>query len=83
MLANSLADGVTPADVWAVLIPIGIIIVFLRWVPFAATKRLRTRGSSTTSAHPCPSASWSSSWSTRSSANARRRAGSWRQGSLS
>ncbi|MFP7664017.1 branched-chain amino acid transporter permease [Corynebacterium pyruviciproducens] len=41
MLANSLPDGVTPADVWAVLIPIGIITVFLRWVPFAATKRLR------------------------------------------
>ena len=30
MLANSLPDGVTPADVWAVLIPIGIITVFLR-----------------------------------------------------
>lgn len=41
MLANSLPDGVTPADVWTVLIPIGIITVFLRWVPFAATKRLR------------------------------------------
>ena len=36
-----LPNGVTVSDVWAVLIPIGIITVFLRWIPFAATKRLR------------------------------------------
>jgi len=36
-----LPNGVTVSDVWAVLIPIGIITVFLRWIPFVATKRLR------------------------------------------
>lgn len=36
-----LPNGVTPTDVWAVLIPIGLITVFLRWIPFVATKKLR------------------------------------------
>lgn len=36
-----LPNGVTVSDVWAVLIPIGIITVFLLCIPFVATKRLR------------------------------------------
>jgi len=36
-----LPNGVTPRDVWAVLIPIGLITVFFRWIPFVATKKLR------------------------------------------
>ena len=36
-----LPNGVTVSDVWAVLIPIGIITMFLLCIPFVATKRLR------------------------------------------
>ena len=36
-----LPSGVSPLDVWVVLLPIGMITVFLRWFPFAATKRLK------------------------------------------